>query len=198
MAGDRLEHELRRAAADAVRVDRGRRVDRAAVDAAGAEQAEDLVGAAHELRALRRDGHRDRLAVGHEDVAGPQHLGVGRGTAGGEDVAEAGGPGHRPVGGDDDAGGASAAVADDRDPAGGVERADRAEQRGARRRCRRPRRRRRPTRERRHRAASPTAAPRRPSGSGSDQRGDVERRRAAAPRSRIVGRKTSSRNRRPS
>ena len=53
------------AAADAVRVDRRRGVDRAAVDAAGAEQAEHLVGAAHELRALGRHRHRDRLAVGH-------------------------------------------------------------------------------------------------------------------------------------
>ena len=50
------------AAADAVRVDRRRRVDRAAVDAAAAEQPEHLVGAAHEHRALGRHAHRDRLA----------------------------------------------------------------------------------------------------------------------------------------
>ena len=76
---DRLE--LGAAAVDAGRMDRRRRADRAAVDAAPAEQAEHLVGAAHEQRALGRHAHRDGLAAGHELAAGAQQLGVRRRAA---------------------------------------------------------------------------------------------------------------------
>ena len=69
-----------------VRVDRRGRADRAAVDAAAGEQAEHLVGAAHEQRALGRHAHRDRLARRDELAARAQHLGVRRRLAAGERV----------------------------------------------------------------------------------------------------------------
>ena len=79
VAGDWLEHELRAAAADAVRVDRRRGVDRAAIDAASTEQPEDLVGTADELRALAAvRPSRTVSPLGTSTFAGAQHLGVRR------------------------------------------------------------------------------------------------------------------------
>ena len=118
-AGERDRLELRAAARDAVRVDRRRRADRAAVDAAAAEQAEHLVGAAHEHRALGRHAHRDRLA--RRRRAGRAPAAPRRTTPGRPPVERVPATGAAPGTGastsTSDAGGASAAVADDRDRA---------------------------------------------------------------------------------
>src|SRR5262249_26941767 len=102
-------------------VDRRGCVDRAALDAPGAEQPEHLLGPTYEERALRWHAHRDRLRRRPELPACTERLGVRRRLTAGEGVADRGRTAHGPVGVDDDAGGAPAAEADHADGAGGVE-----------------------------------------------------------------------------
>ena len=197
-AGERHELELRAAARDAVRVDRRRRVDRAAVGAARAEQPS--ISSAPRTNSALSGGTPIGMVSpdGDELAAGAQHLGVRTRPP----VRDRGRrprprPGPVPSTVIVDAGGPAAAGADDRDGAGGVERADRAEERRRGAGVAELRRRRRPTRASPTPSCFATVAPRRPSGSGSDHARASSAARCS-PTSRTVGRNISSRNSRGS
>ena len=127
------ELELRRCRSDAVRVDRRRGVDRAAVDAARRRAGRSISSAPRANSAL--SGGTPIGTISPDGASWPRARSTSAYDGGPPDrehLGDARRAGYRVVGGDDDPGGPSAAGADDRDDARGVERTDPAEQRRGR------------------------------------------------------------------